>query len=103
MSKAEKRKDAEKNKFPSDKRNKIFHMIADKIAVDSFRRLARHLDFTTTEIKDMEVQSAECHTRTIVLLGIFESKQRSVKRLLKVLDLIGLKDLSNDINDYLNN
>jgi hypothetical protein len=79
----------------------VFNAIADKISVNLFRRFARHLGFTEIEREEVEVSCNDYRARTIVLLGMYEEKSKSFKKLLMTLELLGLKDLVREINEIL--
>jgi energy-converting hydrogenase A subunit M len=89
--------------IPKDEnmRNDIFNIIANGISVDVFRRLARHLDFTKEEIKDIELRHNDFRTQNLVLLRMYETRRNSLTRLLKVLNLIEKPDLVREITEVL--
>lgn len=81
-------------------RNEIFNIIANGISLDAFRRLARHLDFTKEEIKDIELRCNDYRTQNLVLLGMYETKRKNpMPRLIKVLNLIEKPDLVREITE----
>lgn len=82
--------------------NEIFNLIADGISPDEFRRLARHLDLSKEEIKDIELKCNDFRTQNLVLLNKFEFKGYSMARLLKILNLIEKFDLVKVITDVMN-
>ena len=89
--------------IPKDEnmRNDIFNIIANGISLDVFRRLARHLDFTKEEIKDIELRHNDFRTQNLVLLRMYETRRNSLTRLLKVLNLIEKPDLVREITEVL--
>jgi len=89
--------------IPKDEnmRNDIFNIIANGISLDVFRRLARHLDFTKEEIKDIELRHNDFRTQNLVLLRMYETRKNSLTRLLKVLNLIEKPDLVREITEVL--
>ncbi|CAH1723234.1 unnamed protein product [Chironomus riparius] len=93
------------NKIPipkdEDMRNDIFNIIANGVSLDVFRRLARHLDFTKEEIKDIELRHNDFRTQNLVLLRMYETRRNSLTRLLKVLNLIEKPDLVREITEVL--
>ena len=84
-----------------DMRNDIFNIIANGVSLDVFRRLARHLDFTKEEIKDIELRHNDFRTQNLVLLRMYETRRNSLTRLLKVLNLIEKPDLVREITEVL--
>lgn len=89
--------------FPEDEnmRNDIFNIIANGVSLDVFRRLARHLDFTKEEIKDIELRHHDFRTQNLVLLRMYETRRNSLTRLLKVLNLIEKPDLVREITEVM--
>lgn len=70
-----------------------------------FRHFARLLDFSEPEIKDIETSVIGLQSRIMILLSRYEERETriDVKKLLKYLELLSLKQIADEIREILKN
>ena len=78
-------------------------LISKSLSPSDFLHLARLIDFTEAEIKDIETSVIGLQSRIMVLLSKYEERETriEIKKLLKYLEYLNLQKLADDIREIL--
>lgn len=80
-------------------------LISSSLSPTDFLHLARLIDFSEAEIKDIETSVIGLQSRIMVLLSKYEERETriEIKKLLRYLEYLSLQKLADDIREILKN